>query len=149
MRPRDLLLFVRKLVETAVNRGHTRIEAEDISSAERQYSDDMILNTAYEIADTDPRTADALYAAFQGARQWLSYADVVGLLLNAGIDDTEIDDSLDVLLWFGFLGVATDGTELYSHTVGFNIPRLRTLVSGGNSMFVIHPAFRAGLAVTA
>lgn len=149
MRPRDVLLFVRKLVETAINRGHTRIEAEDISSAERQYSDDMVLNTAYEIADTHPRTADAVYAAFQGAREVLTYADVVGRLLNAGLTDDEIDASLDVLLWFGFLGVAADDAELYSHTVQFNIPRLRSLVGGGSSKFVIHPAFRAGLGVTA
>jgi hypothetical protein len=147
MRPRDLLLFARKLVEIAVNRGHSTIEADDIPFAERQYSEDMLLNTAYEIADTDPKTADALYA-FQGARQRLSYADTVVLLLDAGLEDSHIDAALDVLLWFGFLGVAADGTEMYSHTVQFNIPRLRAVVSGDGSAFVVHPAFRAGLAIT-
>lgn len=85
----------------------------------------------------------------RGARQRLSYADAVGLLLDAGLEDSQIDTSLDVLLWFGFLGVATDGAEMYSHTVQFNIPRLRALVSGDGSAFVVHPAFRAGLAITA
>ncbi|HWX08684.1 MAG TPA: hypothetical protein VNY33_01800, partial [Gaiellaceae bacterium] len=145
MRPRDLLLFLRKLVEVAVNRGHSRIEVEDIPLAERQYSEDMVLNTAYEIADTNPMVADALYA-FHGMRPKLSYADVVGLLLNAGIRDEHIDDTLDILLWFGFLGVATDADELYSHTVQFNMMRLRRL-AGQQSPFVIHPAFRAGLGI--
>jgi hypothetical protein len=144
MRPRDLLLFVRKLVEVAVNRGHARIESDDLQHAERQYSEDTVLNTAYEIADTDRTVANALYA-FQGARSRLAYADVVGLLVEAGISPEQTDEALDILLWFGFLGVAAGDDLLYSHTVQFNIVRLRSLAGPGQAPFIIHPAFRAGL----
>jgi hypothetical protein len=145
MRPRDLLLFVRKLIEVAVNRDHMRVEAEDIPQAERAYSEDLLLTTSYEIADTDRTCANALYA-FQGARARLSYADVVGLLLSAGISDEEVEDAITLLLWFGFLGViAEPERELYSHTVQFNISRLRSVVGAGQGAFVVHPAFHAGL----
>lgn len=146
MRPRDLLLFLRKLVEVAVNRGHLKIEVDDIPLAERQYSEDMLLNTSYEIADTDPAVADALYV-FHGMRPRLSYAEVGALLLEAGIPDEQLHDALDILLWFGFIGVATENAELYSHTVQYNIVRLRKLAA--QAPFVIHPAFRAGLGIRA
>jgi hypothetical protein len=145
MRPRDLLLFVRKLIEVAVNRGHQRIEPEDIPQAERAYSEDILLTTAYEIADTQPRCAEALYA-FQGVATRLAHADLVGILLEAGLDDSELQDAIDLLLWFGFLGVQHPDGELYSHNVQFNIARLRALADPISGRFVIHPAFRAALA---
>lgn len=145
MRPRDLLLFIRKLIEVAVNRGHSKIQVEDIPLAERQYSEDTLLNTSYEISDTDPLVADALYV-FHGMRPRLSYADVVGLLLDSGVADERLDEALDILLWFGFIGVATEDAELYSHTVQYNIVRLRKLAS--QCPLVIHPAFRAGLGIS-
>lgn len=147
MRPRDVLLFVRKLIEVAINRDHATVEADDIPEAERQYSADMLLTTSYEIADTNPIAADALFQ-FQGARHRLGFADVVGILLGAGIPDSEMDPTIELLLWFGFLGVSTDGDDLYSHTVQFNIPRLRSLVDATHGSFIVHPAFRAGLGIT-
>ena len=147
MRPRDLLLFVRKLIQVALNRGHSKIQTEDIPQAEQQYSEDMLLTTGYEIADTHPETAEALYA-FHGARGRLSSADVVGLLLSAGIADDALDDAISLLLWFGFLGVQSKGELLYAHTAQFNITRLRMLADGHGS-FVVHPAFRAALAIDA
>jgi GTPase SAR1 family protein len=146
MRPRDLLLFARKLVEVAVNRGHTRIETEDIERAERQYSEDIVLNTAYEMADTDPVVAEALYA-FQSSGRRLSYADAVGRLIDAGIEPDAADEAVDFLLWFGFLGVEVGDEVLYSHTVQFNIARLRSVSGPGQAPFVVHPAFRAGLGI--
>ena len=71
---------------------------------------------------------------------------MVGTLLNAGIEDERIEEALNVLLWFGFLGVVRPGgAELYSHNVQFNSPRLRDAVGMGAGSFIIHPAFRAGL----
>jgi len=148
MRPRDLLLFVRKLIEVAINRGHDRIEADDIPQAERAYSEDMLLTTAYEIADTHPRCAEALYA-FQGAAERLGHSDLVGLLLGAGLQNAEVEEAINLLLWFGFLGVSRPDGELYSHSVQFNISRLRSLAEPPEGRFVIHPAFRAALGIAA
>jgi hypothetical protein len=147
MRPRDLLLFVRKLVEVAINRGHHKIAADDFPTAERAYSEDMLLITAYEIGDTHPEVADALYG-FQGSDHQLAYADLVGRLLGSGLEDDDLDSAIDLLLWFGFLGVQTEREDLYSHLVQFNIARLRALVGPGGSPFVIHPAFRLALDIT-
>lgn len=37
-RPRDILYLIKESVSTAVNRGHTKVEEEDILEAEKQYS---------------------------------------------------------------------------------------------------------------
>ncbi len=75
MRPRDLLTFLHRSIEVAVNRGHTKVTVDDILQAEKSYSEDMVLATAYEIADTLPQFADILYA-FQGMQRTLSKTEV-------------------------------------------------------------------------
>ncbi len=49
MRPRDLLTFLHRATEVAVNRGHGKVSSDDISQAEKSYSEDLVLVTAYEI----------------------------------------------------------------------------------------------------
>ena len=103
----------------------------------------MLVTTAYEIGDTSTVGATAIWG-FQAQAASLSRADVVGILLNASVPDEEVDRTLELLLWSGFLGVATDNGDLYSHTVQFNVRRLTALAAGG-ARFVVHPAFRVAL----
>lgn len=62
MRPRDLLQFLRSIVHIAINRGHKRVEEDDVRHGERSYSEDLLLTTSFEIADTYPEYSDLLYA---------------------------------------------------------------------------------------
>jgi hypothetical protein len=48
MRPRDLLKFVHKAIEVAVNRGHSRVTADDLHQAEAAFSEDMLLGMNWE-----------------------------------------------------------------------------------------------------
>ena len=66
MRPRDLLLFLHRCVETAINRGHNRVHEDDILFAQKGYSNDMLLNLQFEIVDLNP-AYDNLLEAFAGA----------------------------------------------------------------------------------
>jgi hypothetical protein len=148
MRPRDLLVFLRRCVEVAINRGHDRIEVEDILIGERAYSEDILLGIAYEISDTRPEWGDVLYA-FQGAATTLERGEVEARLREARpeIDGDEAQEGIDLLMRFGFLGVRAPGFDdaAYSHTVSFNMQRLWEPINRGKGVFVIHPAFHEAL----
>lgn len=147
MRPRDLLKFVNRAVEVAINRGHKRVSAEDIVHAEKSYSEDMLLTTSYEIQDTHPDYGDAIYE-FQGADQVLTKETVDQILFSGGVEKDRLDEAIELLLWFSFLGVTAPSfaEDKYSYSVQSNIRRLLHPINQGRGAFVVHPAFRAALA---
>lgn len=146
MRPRDLLTFLRTAVQVAINRGHTTVTADDILQAERNYSEDLLLTTVFEIQDTHPDIAEVLYA-FQGLPVEMTHEEVEFLLLGAGLPEAEFASALELLLWFGFLGVRTAGsTEAqYAYQVQWNLRRLLQPLEHGDASLTLHPAFRAAL----
>ena len=146
MRPRDLLSFLQRAIEVAVNRGHSRVTVDDILQAEKTYSEDMVLTTAFEISDTQPAFGDVLYT-FQGCNKVLSKVEVESLLRRASVDEVEFDKAIELLLWFGFLGVtgAEFGDAKYSYEVRYNLRRLLHPIEQGEARFVLHPGFRAAL----
>lgn len=150
MRPRDLLQFLHRALDTAINRGHSRITEEDLLQAESGYSEDMLLATAYEISDTNSDLADVLYA-FQGAPSVMSREDGLLYLAVAGIDlEDRANEILRLLVWYGFLGVKSSAfSEVkYSYSVYGNLRRLLQALEGTDVSLIIHPAFRAALGVT-
>lgn len=146
MRPRDLLQFLRSAVHVAINRGHARIEEEDLKYAEKGYSEDQLLALSFEISDTHPALRDVLYA-FEGAPAEIPSAEVEDRLnYLSGVDSGE---AIDLLMWFGFIGVVgPKGEARYSYHVKDNLRRLQFQVETGDALMVIHPAFRAALDVT-
>ncbi len=147
MRPRDLLMFAQRAVEVAVNRRHERISSDDILHAENGYSEDSLLWLSYEIEDTHRGISDALYS-FHGAPKKMGASEVRDRLRAGGISPGEEAEAIELLLWFGFLGVELSGSEeLYAYSVRFNLRRLTHPAESGAARYVIHPAFRKALAV--
>jgi hypothetical protein len=146
MRPRDLLTFLQRAIEVALNRGHSAITAEDILQAESSYSEDMLLSLVFEIDDTHPDLSDSLYS-FHGRDEAISRDAVRQLLEGAGVAPQGVTGAIDVLLWFGFLGVRerSTGVELYAHEARFNLRRLTHRIENQTADFVVHPAFRVAL----
>ena len=151
MRPRDLLIFLRRCVETAINRGHSRISEEDILFAERGYSNDLLLNVQYEIIDLNP-TYRNLLEAFASAPAELTIDDArLQLAVYAGLENpSDADEAIHILIRYGFLGVKSDAFNtpnfVFSFSGGF--ARLRHALHHGNGTLVIHPAFRSALHVS-
>jgi hypothetical protein len=145
-RPRDLLQFINAAVQVAVDRGHEKIDVDDVRQAERAYSEDMLLALVYEIEDTHPEISAVVYG-FQGAPAIMPLADVQGRLAGAGMPEAGIGSGVELLLWYGFLGVAQpgDGTDQYAYTVRYNVPRLMHLLETTGGRCVVHPAFRDAL----
>lgn len=146
MRPRDLLEFIQRCIEVALNRGHDQVTASDILQAERSYSEDALVTLSYEIHDTFPQLAEALYR-FHGSSAMLTHDEVVERLRNAGVGAKEATGAVELLVWFDFLGVMSPAfqEEMYSYSVKGNTRRLLYEIERGDGLFVIHPAFRAAL----
>jgi hypothetical protein len=150
MRPRDLLALLQRSVGVAINRGHARIEQEDLLKAEESYSEDMLLNTAFELRDINPKMMDVLYL-FGSRSAVLSKTEVDSILSEACADENELDELSELLVWFGFLGISEHGSDVsvFAYQVRYNLEKLLTPIRRGRADFVIHPAFRRALSSTA
>jgi hypothetical protein len=145
MRPRDLLRFLRRSVDVAVNRGGQRVRSEDFSTAESTYSEDLLTSINYEVSDVRKEYIDLLYH-FIGSAPTMSRDEVVAKLLSAVARD-RAEDALQLLLWFGFLGVTEGRREepIYSYQVRYNLAKLLAILNRPDGAVVIHPAFRTAL----
>ncbi|HMI99726.1 MAG TPA: hypothetical protein VK488_07845 [Gaiellaceae bacterium] len=150
MRPRDLLKFVQRSVEVALNRGHSKVTAEDILQAEQSFSEDMLLTTQFEIEDTTRALADALFV-FVDTTRTLTWTDAETLLRSQEIAAADIPRAIELLVWFGFLGVAgaTPEEDRFAYQVRYNVPQLLRPAQVGDARLVIHPAFHAALRLDA
>ena len=148
-RPRDLLMFLSDAVQVALDRGHDRISAGDIQHAEQGYSENMLVNLLFEIEDTHSGIALVVYS-FQGAPKTLSPGSLESLIDSAGVSDVEASKAVELLLWFGFLGIRLNATgeEQYSYDVRYDLRRLLHQTQTMKAVFVIHPAFRAALGIS-
>lgn len=149
MRPRDLLKFVRYCVDTALNRGHQRVEEDDVLHAERSYSSDLLTETVFEIADTHPELSDVLWVFERSPRTmgWEEACDRIGTFLE--LDAASAEEAVRFLLWFGFFGVVGSGTAeaRYAYQLNGDTRRLLFSLESGDAALSIHPAFHAALDV--
>jgi hypothetical protein len=148
MRPRDLIRFLKACVNIAVNRDHERVFEADIVKAEEQYSEDQTQELMFEVQQVYPKYAD-LHYSFIGVKNILPEDTLKQILYGAGVSDNEVRDVTSMLLWFGFLGVITKaGAEAFAYQYRYGIERLRRDAAEPIN-FVIHPAFRSSLGITA
>jgi hypothetical protein len=146
LRPRDLLMFLSDAIQVAIDRDHEKVTSDDILHAERAYSEDMLVNLLFEIEDTHPEISDAVYS-FQGAGATLLPEAIDRLVRGAGVP-AEANSVVELLLWYGFLGVRLGtGEEQYSYTVRYNLRRLTHQITTGQAKYVVHPAFRMALGI--
>ena len=62
------------------------------------------MNTAFELRDIVPEMIDVLYM-FHRTNHRLSEKEVLALIQESGGKEGPTSDLLELLLWFGFLGV--------------------------------------------
>ena len=142
-RPREVLRFVRDSIDVAVNRGHESVREEDILHAEASYSDDALVDLTLELKDISPEFSNVPYA-FIGASSTLAQKDVEKLIAGSGVEEDKIGRVIDLLLWFGFVGLHVyPDEERYSYQFQHNLQKMR---SGFSSFsYCVHPAFRMTL----
>jgi hypothetical protein len=126
MRPRDLLRFLHTAVDVAINRGHNLIAEDDLIQAEKAYSEDLLVETGFEIADTNPSMSDIVFA-FQGAPPTMNLEDAKAYLMLSGIESEEQAlEAIDLLISFAYFGVTDSGSNepRYAYSVHGNMRRL-------------------------
>ena len=153
MRPRNLLIMTKHCRSNAINLRHKQISEDDVRKAARTYSADIANDIGLEIRDVYPSAEDLPYY-FIGAPARLNLADIRDRLTDSPVLKGEWKRVVQVLLWFGFLGVArTKGSETeetYIHDVEYDIKKLKVLASQLESeatIFCIHKAFRPFLEI--
>jgi hypothetical protein len=77
----------------------------------------------------------------------MSRDEVLSLLKKAGYAEQNLDSTLKLLVWFGFLGVQENDNEKphYAYQVRHNIEKVFAPMQQGGGYFVLHPAFRMAL----
>jgi hypothetical protein len=145
MRPRDVLRFTRECINVAVNRGHDKVTQADIRQAERSYSDDALVDISMELKDVDPDYVDVPYA-FIGAHTILSRDDLEQLLREAKVPPDKLENAIELLLWFGFLGIYVNpDEERYSFQFHHDVKKMLSGLI--NPIYCIHPSFRTALGI--
>ena len=141
MRPREIIRFTRKALEVAINRNHDKVLEDDILYAEVGYSEDSLQDLMFELKDINLKYQDLLYSFFY-CKSRLSYRDVEILIKKEIVEEEEVRKIIDILVWFGFLGVVVNQETKFSYQVQYNIRKLNI---SDKSILEIHPAFRSGL----
>lgn len=146
MRPRDLLNFLRRATEIALNRNHVRVLEEDMIAGEKAYSEDILHDMTFELRDTYPDFENLLYA-FIDCSTRITRDEALQMVIAAEIPGAEPARILEVLVWFGFLGTTPLGRDepVYAYQARYNVEKLMSPIRSGKADFILHPAFRKAL----
>ena len=148
-RPRDILNFTRKCIQVAVSHGNHRVEQEDVITAEKEFSDDMLIELRYEIRDIFPELPE-LPLAFIGKNRDFSINELSTILIDAEVKPEQLEDVIEKLLWFSFIGIIKGEEEFYSYTYLYNLQKLKAHITKDDphiKQYVIHPAFDKALSL--
>ncbi len=151
-RPRDIVYLTRAAVSTAINRGHARVEEDDVFEAEKQYSQYALDTIETEATAEFPELAKILYE-FAGAKEILEKVELEKFMTNAGFESARFSAAVEFLLTYGFLGLevsedtfdfASDENELRKDWV---MARKLQEHCGRQPRFKIHKSFHSYLEI--
>lgn len=147
MRPRFLINIIEGAVANAINRGNQRVEQQDCIDAVKQHSLYLVSDFGYEIRDVSGLSHDLLYA-FVGVTEHLTQEEIQNCLIEAGVDVAKLEQAIDLLLWYGVLGVAArDGEARFIYDYDYNFKRLiaEKRSTGPEPLYVVNRALHVAL----
>ncbi len=148
MRPRNLIDLVNHCRSYAVNLRHSKIEESDVEKGLDSFSTDLVAEIGLEIRDVFPDVSDLLFA-FVGSSVSLRPDEVRLKLKESGVTDDQMEHVIDILMWFGFLGVQKNSDEpRFIYSFNYQLKLMQAHLRAGSSnglMLSINPAFWSGL----
>ena len=147
MRPRNLIKLLAHCRGFAVGLERARIEEVDLEKGLRAYSIDLITEADQELTDILGAETDLIYY-FIGEGQEFELQKLESILSGAGVPAEKIDNVIQYMLYYGFLGVKTeDQIPRYIFELGYDMKLLNTVAmkAKGNLIYVLNPAFHPGL----
>jgi hypothetical protein len=142
MRPRNILKIFSHCRGFATNFRHVKIHEEDIEKGLRAYSNDLLVELDHELSDVFPAARDLLYH-FIDARALMTGSELRALIRSGGVEDANVRRVIDFLIYYGVLGLRTEGGDLYIYQVNYN-PKMieaRAQRAGDKAFYVINSAF--------
>ncbi len=145
-RPRFLIELCEKVISSAINRGSMCVDGKDVENGLLQMARYLVSDFAFEIRDISGLHQDLLYR-FIGKPQLLTAKEISDLVdgLHDHLDTKQI---IELLLWYGFLGVAKgDQNSLYIFDCGYDFRRLKAELPAkmDDALYSVNPAFLKGL----
>ncbi|MFZ0821582.1 MAG: hypothetical protein WAM91_16075 [Candidatus Acidiferrales bacterium] len=151
-RPRDILYLVKEAVSTAVNRGHTKVQQEDILEAEKQYSHYALRSILVENGITIPQLESVLYE-FVGKTAIVSQKEIISSITSANLAGHNLQEVIEHLVGLTFLGLEVD-EGCFEFSEDPNELKRNWIVSSRLSRkshkprrYQIHPAFHSFLEI--
>lgn len=145
-RPRFLIDLCERTLSTAINRGHDVVELDDLNEGLRQMSLYLVSDFGFEMRDVAGTPEDIFYL-FIGQSSPIS-EDSLRKLMSSNELGIGVDETIELLLWYGFLGIVSDaGEDVFIYDRAYDFRRLeaeRNKLSGQAS-YAINPAFLKGL----
>jgi Cdc6-like AAA superfamily ATPase len=145
-RPRFLIDLCERTLSFAINRGHKAVDEEDVEEGMRQMSLYLVSDFAYEMRDV-AGTPEDLFYDFIGCSDLLTEVELSTILstdtLGLGVKET-----IDLLLWYGFLGIVSTNNEpifIYDRAYDFRRLEAERAPRSQDALYAINPAFLRGL----
>ena len=145
-RPRFLIDLCERAVSAAINRGHAFVTDNDIEEGLRQMSLYLVSDFGYEIRDV-AGTPENIFYSFLGLSDLLTEKEISSALIRSH-KDIDIGGTIELLLWYGFLGiVGPDDQPIYIYDRDYDYRRLDAERSSDTdeTLYAVNPAFLRGL----
>ncbi|AHL76257.1 hypothetical protein CH92_14605 [Stutzerimonas stutzeri] len=147
MRPRFLLNLINQCKSFAINLNHEKINSDDIEKGLSAYSTDLLTDIGYEINDIANNGNDVLYA-FIGSKSTLSREDIRQTLIEFGVTNDKIESIIELLLWYGFIGIETNMEAKYIYNFNYSMHLINGIIKKSkNPVYHINPAFWPSLMI--
>ena len=145
-RPRFLIDLSERTLSFAVNRGHSVVAQEDVEEGLRQMSLYLVSDFGYEMRDVTGTPEDIFYL-FIGSAELFTHEELE-LLLRGSSVGLSADSIIEILLWYGFLGVIGESSKpifIYDRAYDFRRLRAELPPKPEDALYAINPAFLRGL----
>lgn len=143
-RPRFLIDLCERVLSFAINRGHASVTPEDVESGLTQMALYLVSDFGYEMRDIAGTPEDIFYH-FIGTEPQVSEEDLA-ILLSEDTLGLGLSETIDFLLWYGFLGIVTGGQATFIYDRAYDFRRLEAERANTKPViYAINPAFLKGL----
>lgn len=148
MRPRFLLNLITHCRSFAVNLNHSKIQEEDLAKGIEAYSHDLVQDINYEIQDIFPK-ANGILHKFISSKAKMSLPQLQTIIFSADMSQMEAEKIIELLLWYGFIGIEYQDDVKYIYSLNYDIEVLKALIlkAGEDAILIINPAFWPGLLI--
>lgn len=148
MRPRNVLKIFAHSKGFAINFNHTKIEESDIEKGVKAFSQDLLIELDHELSDVCPEVPDLLYHFIDHASE-VSKRELIATLASGGVSADQIENVFGFLLYYGVIGLKTEGGAQYIFDVNYDskILTARAQRLGEDARYVFNPAFWHALGI--